>query len=118
MPEKQITIRGEEITVSDGYHTFDELYEHRHVLFITLCKHLLGPHSVWRARAHADGTGYAQWFIMGINSERGWQITYHLPMRLWDRTAFAHTLDLAPEWDGHTPADVLTRLFRLADSIL
>jgi hypothetical protein len=23
--------------ISDGYHTFEELYDHRHVLFLTLC---------------------------------------------------------------------------------
>jgi hypothetical protein len=53
------------------------------------------------------------WFVMGIRMMPGNQITYHLPIRLWDRTNFAWTLDKAPEWDGHTSADVIERLYKL-----
>jgi hypothetical protein len=47
---------------------------------------------------------------MGIGKEKGKQISYHLPLSRWDETYFAETLDKAPEWDGHTSADVLERL--------
>lgn len=99
--------------VSDGYHTFTELYAHRIALYIQLCKRIaednfLDP--VWRSKVHSDGKGYDGWFIMGINNEPGKQISYHLPMSYWDQTEFAATLEVAPEWDGHTPADVITRL--------
>lgn len=35
---------------------------------------------------------------------------YHLPMSEWDNCKWANTLENAPEWDGHTSADVLKRL--------
>lgn len=104
-------------TASDGYHTFDELYEHRHTLFIALCRELAAARAinpVWRSRLHADGTMFPDWFIMGIYEERGRQITYHLPASLWVNTDFAETLNHAPEFDGHTSTDVLQRLARLS----
>jgi hypothetical protein len=97
--------------VSDGYHTFDELYEHRHALFLALCRQ--DPNRVWRSKLHADGSAFDGWFVMGINEAPGHQITYHLPMRLWEEADFADTIDRAPEWDGHTSADVITRLSEL-----
>ena len=107
--------------LSDGYHTFDELYEHRIVLFITLCKILLhdpqyqtGQKShVCPSLQHSDGSSFNGWFVMGIGKERGEQITYHLPMSKWDETDFAPTLDFAPNFDGHTSDDVLKRLSAL-----
>ena len=51
--------------------------------------------------------------MMGIDKKPGKQITYHLPIAYWDETEFAETLDLAPEWDGHTSDDVLERLRKL-----
>lgn len=47
---------------------------------------------------------------MGINKDKGEQITYHLPIKYWEECSFAPILEKAPEWDGHTPADVLNRL--------
>lgn len=45
--------------------------------------------------------------------EAGTQITYHLPIDRWEECSFAETLDKAPKWDGHTSADVITRLKNL-----
>jgi hypothetical protein len=95
---------------SDGYHTFEELYEHRAELYIVLCRRC---QDVWRSRLHHDGTSFGSWFIMGIGRQPGAQITYHLPEYKWTQTEFAETLERAPEWDGHTPADVLLRLRQL-----
>lgn len=110
----QITFRGNDIQVSDGYHTFDELYEHRDALFIALCRALLSdgtrPIDVWRSKLHNDGTSYEGYFIMGIGEEAGYQITYHLPLSKWKETEFAAELTHAPLWDGHTSADVSERL--------
>jgi len=104
-----------DIECSDGYHTFDELYEHRIVLFISLCRHLkkyddfLYP--VWCSVLHSDGSKFDDWFILGIRKEKGEQITYHLPVRYWSEVCeFAEVLEKAPEYDGHTPADVLERM--------
>lgn len=98
----------EKMEVSDGYHTMDELYEHRITLWIALCR--LTSYISWRSKKHADGSEYEGWFVLGIGTEPGKQITYHLPMARWDDTAFAETRDAAPEFDGHTASDVLVRL--------
>jgi hypothetical protein len=107
--------------LSDGYHTFNELYEHRITLYIALCKNLAGrenipmagpfdSYPVWRTKAHSDGSVWDGWFMLGINYHAGEQITYHLPMTKWRECYFADELIKAPEWDGHTAEDVLKRL--------
>lgn len=103
--------------ISDGYHTFAELYEHRIILFITLCRVLQSCGSfreeIWRSKKHSDGSGWEGWFILGIGDKKGAQITYHLPISKWDECSFAFDKELAPEFDGHTAADVLSRLNKL-----
>jgi hypothetical protein len=96
--------------ISDGYHTFDELYDHRITLWIALCRKLHRIYPIWRSKLHSDGSTFEGWFVLGINRRAGTQMTYHLPLSRWDETDFAETLERAPEWDGHTPADVLERL--------
>ena len=120
IPEKKslVVIGGESMDAQDGYHTFTELYDHRIALFIALCKNMYdilaiespGKYLVWKAKIHSDGSAYDGWFIMGIGTEKGKQISYHLPLKEWETTEFAEILDKAPEWDGHTPADVIARL--------
>lgn len=102
--------------ISDGYHTFGELYEHRIALFRALCSMQLEidcdwgrPDSVWKSKLHSDATGFDGWFIAGINTTPGKQITYHIPMSEWEEWP-GKELDIAPKWDGHTSADVLQRL--------
>lgn len=101
--------------ISDGYHTFGELYEHRITLFIALCRiyslEMGGP--VWKSKKHHDGTSYDGWFIMGIFKNKGCQISYHLPISRWDDIDYCEELECAPEWDGHTSNDVLERLKQL-----
>ena len=107
--------------ISDGYHTFGELYEHRIVLFIALCKEISNnsdyqsgqKSSIWRSSYHSDGSNWNGWFIMGIGQEKGEQITYHLPIEYWDETNFAETLEQAPLFDGHTSNNVLLRISKL-----
>lgn len=109
--------------ISDGYHTFGELYEHRITLFIALCKLMEqysdivngydpSPKPVWKSKAHSDGSVWEGWFILGMGKNRNGQITYHLPISKWDECNF-EILEKAPEWDGHTSADVLERLKNL-----
>lgn len=111
--------------ISDGYHTFGELYEHRITNFVVLCRQIAGEMSrisgknprykVWRSIKHSDGelAFGGTWFVLGIGEAAGEQITYHLPIEAWDKTEFAETLLTAPEWDGHTSSDVLERLANL-----
>lgn len=106
------------IQADDGFHSFEDLYAHRIALYIQLCKQIQNqPYDdenkfgVWRSKIHGDGKpSYDGWFIMGIGKEKGKQISYHIPLVCWEDTEFAETLDKAPEWDGHTPADVIERL--------
>lgn len=108
----------DELVVSDGYHTFDELYDHRITLFIALCRHMHellgmekpGKFAIWRSKLHSDGSAFDGWFILGIGTEKGKQITYHLPLDRWEETSFVEERERAPEWDGHTSADVIERL--------
>jgi hypothetical protein len=95
--------------ISDGYHTFGELYEHRITLYIALCRKL-PKDRVWRTQTHSDGSVLKGWFVLGVDYKAGEQITYHLPMSKWQETDFAETLVKSPEYDGHTSKDVLQRL--------
>ena len=112
----------------DGYHTFDELYDHRITLFIALCRHMHellgmenpGKFKVWRSKRHSDGElcfGTGTQYVLGIGTEKGKQITYHIPIERWDDTNFVGLndgdLEKAPEFDGHTSDDVLNRLKEL-----
>jgi len=94
---------------SDGYHTFNELYEHRCYLFVALMR--CNPKISWRAEQHEDGSMYQGWFIAGMQLPSG-QISYHMPMSMWDAITGSgiKTSRKAPKWDGHTPADVVKRL--------
>ncbi len=97
--------------ISDGYHTFDELYENRIALFIALCKRIEKDTDIitWRSEVE-DG-----WFIMGIYLTEGNQITYHLPESKWKQTEFCTTIINKDtyKYDGHTPADVLEQIKKL-----
>lgn len=100
-------------TVSDSYHTFNELYDHRIALFIALAK----SHAdiSWKAIKHEDGTSMDGWFIAGMHLPTG-DISYHLPDEVWDRLDMVEALTKAPKWDGHTPADVVKRLNEWVDT--
>jgi len=128
-----VTINAEDFfteSISDGYHTFDELYDHRITLYIALCKALQKPlhygdirntpagegKLVWRSKRHSDGQicfGTGTQYVLGIGHIPGKQITYHVPIERWDETDFADTLKKAPEWDNHTSEDVLVRIKEL-----
>lgn len=93
--------------ISDGYHTFDELYEARCLLFVALIQ--TGKFPSWKASANHDGQKWDGWFVAGIFPEDGRQITYHLPDKYWDRLDVeAH--DINPYYDGHDSNEVLHRL--------
>lgn len=95
-------------STSDGFHTFDELYHHRTILTAMLLNQLPGL-DPWKARQHHDGTMYDGFFIVGADTQGG-QATYHCRDRYWDLFDIEER-DRAPEFDGHTPDDTLSRLF-------
>ena len=70
-------------------------------------------HFAWRSKLHSDGSKFEGRFILGMNEEKGKQITYHLPLSKWKETDFAKTLKKSPEFDGHSSDDVLERIAKL-----
>lgn len=108
LKEPQEPITGE---TSDGYHTFNELYHHRAVLFSVIVS--CYPERAWKAKKHHDGTMYDGMFIVGIETPSG-QATYHYDViSYWDMFK-CRELESAPEWDGHTPAQAIERIGELA----
>lgn len=94
---------------SDGYHTFNELYEHRLALTVALVRQ--SPALSWRSRHHHVGGDpmFDGHFIVGVDLPTG-TITYHYAIEHWDLFDAARTLDNAPAWDGALPADTVARL--------
>lgn len=95
-----ITIQGEKLKVSDGYHTFDELYEHRCLLYINLCW-LQKDRAFWKP-------DYEGWFYLYLETDSG-QISYHCPNYL-KPLIIGIQRDDAHKFDGHISEDVVFRL--------
>ena len=96
---------------SDGYHTFNELYHHRAVLFGVICN--TRPEIAWKSKQHHDGTMYDGMFIVGINTPDG-QATYHYDVEPYWEMFCVKELPKAPEWDGHTPTQAIERIGKLS----
>ena len=99
--------------VSDGYHTFNELYEYRMLynaaLFNEFAKQ--GLYDVHKSRKHSDGEypfGDSNWFIVMAELPTG-QISNHYEMKDWDKFQIPEK-PLANKWDEHSPRDVANRL--------
>ena len=97
--------------VSDGFHTFNGLYEQRMILFAALVKAY--KDKAWKSYRHEDGEYCfgGGWFIVGIDTPEG-SYTYHYENKYWD---MFDCIDLprAKHWDGHTEEDAETRLMSL-----
>lgn len=105
---------GQEVgTVSDRYHTFDELYEFRKVynaaLFNEWAKQ--GKYSVHKSICHYDGEECfgGGWFIVIANLPSG-QISNHYEIKDWNLFDIPFFNKAQCEFDGHTSQDVLNRL--------
>jgi hypothetical protein len=102
--------------VSDGYHTFGELYEHRRALTAVLAAAASNDGDSWRSKAHHPDDApmfEGGYFIVGIKLPTG-VITYHYQLKHWDDFAAVPELPHAPKWDGATPADTVSRCLALA----
>ncbi len=88
--------------ISDGHHTFDELYYHRMILFSVICNQ--NKDISWKSWKHHDSTMFDDDFIVGITTPKG-NYTYHFKKKYWDMFK-VKIVDTAPEWDGHKPIDV------------
>ena len=89
--------------MSDGFHTFADLYEQRLILSAALAKN--NPHA-WKSKRHEDGSVPfgGGWFIMGFDTDEGCY-TYHYELKDWDLFQ-CKELDKGRPWDGHTSKDV------------
>ena len=89
--------------MSDGYHTFADLYEQRLILSAALAKN--NPNA-WKSKRHEDGSVPfgGGWFIMGFDTDEGCY-TYHYELKDWDLFQ-CKELDKGKPWDGHTSKDV------------
>lgn len=104
MTEKTFKIVNSDL--SDGYHTFDELYDHRCLLWIALCtKSTYCEWGYWLEN-HFEG-----WDLIVVQHPKG-QISYHVPVKyryLYENKLLKQT-EANHVYDGHTSADVLKRL--------
>ncbi len=89
--------------ISDKWHTFDELYYHRMILFLSL--QLAHKDKAWKSKQHHDGSMFDNSFIVGIDTPNG-QYSYHYDLKYWDLFEDIKELDKAPEYDGHMPKDI------------
>ena len=89
--------------ISDKWHTFDELYYHRMILFLTI--QLAHKDKSWKSKLHHDGTMFDDSFVVGINTPEG-VYSYHYDLEYWDLFDGIKEVDNAPEYDGHTPSDI------------
>ena len=88
--------------ISDGYHTFEELYDHRMILFSIICN--ANKENAWKSMLHDDGNMFDEYFIVGIKTKLG-QYAYHYHINNWDMFD-VKIVSKAPKWDGHVASDI------------
>jgi hypothetical protein len=114
--DKTYNVAGDLGDVSDGYHTFNELYEFRKMynaaLFNEWAKQ--GLYETHKSIRHNDGEACfdGKWFVVVAILPTG-QITNHYEMKDWSLFQVAVKEKALYPFDGHTGKDVLTRLKEL-----
>ncbi len=88
--------------ISDTYHTFEELYHHRAIMFSVIVN--MNKDKAWKSWLHHDNTMFDGMFIVGIDTPEG-QYSYHYNPEYW-YLFDVKVLPNAPEWDGHKPSDI------------
>ena len=97
--------------ISDGYHTFNELYRYRTPYNAAFLNELAkGDIKVRKSHKHHDGDGClgGGWFIVMAELPTG-QISNHCENRYRESLDIPE-LDTAWEWDGHTPNEAADRI--------
>ena len=99
--------------VSDGYHTFNELYEFRKYYNAALFNEWYrnGKYEVHKSKKHFDGEDCfgGGWFIVVAVLPAG-QISNHYELKDWDMFICEELEKAKYEFDGHRSQDVLERL--------
>lgn len=140
LPEVQVEINSlpssQRGMLSDGYHTFNELYEFRKMYNPALFNEWANPNTLYfyKDESSFDGVGSVRgpkynvhkswkhndgelcfgggWFIVCANLPTG-QISNHYPAEDWDLFKVPEVEKALYPFDGHTPKDVLERLKNL-----
>lgn len=98
--------------VSDGYHTFDELYNIRMLYNAAFFNELAkdSRYNVHKSKRHSDGEECfgGGWFIVMATLPTG-QISNHYELKDWD-LFHCEERELADTWDGHSPEMATKRL--------
>lgn len=106
-----LVAQGDDMSVDDGFHSMDELYEHRLALnagfFNALAKE--GKIHVVKSRVHSDGEPCfgGDYFIVVAELPSG-QVSYHYLNKEWDM--FKCSEAIPRPYDGHTAQDVVSRI--------
>ena len=99
--------------ISDGYHSFKELYEFRKMYNAALFNrlHLSGLYDVHKSERHYEGDECfgGGWFIV-VAILPGGQISNHYPMDDWLKFRIPQVDKAKYPFDGHTGDDALERL--------
>lgn len=115
--EKACEIAGvkDEGDLSDGNHTFNDLYWQRCVLFAVLVN--LFPKLAWKSKKHEDGEPChdGKNFLVCIETPKG-PYSYHYPLKNWDLFKCVE-LERAKKFDGHTDKDVERLLSLVPENI-
>lgn len=95
--------------VSDGYHTFNELYYYR-MLYNAAFFNLLPKEWVNKSKRHHTGEECfgGGWFIVMANLPTG-QVSNHYELKDWDLFKVPEK-EFADEWDGHSPQEAAERI--------
>ena len=90
--------------LSDGYHTFNDLYYQRCVLFATIVNSY--KDRAWKTRYHEDGEPCfgGGWFLVTIETPEG-AYGCHYENKYWNLFD-CKELQKAKHWDGYTDKDV------------
>jgi len=104
--------------ISDGYHTFGELYEFRKIYNAILFNEwaVQGKYEVHKSKKHFDGEYCfgGGWFIVVAILPAG-QISNHYELKDWDLFKCEELEKAKYEFDGHTSSDVIKRLSNLTN---
>lgn len=98
--------------ISDGFHSFDELYHYRMLYNAAFFNSLEGKYEVHKSYRHADGELCfgGGWFIVMAYLPTG-QISNHYRIEDWNLFNIPERWK-ADKWDGHTPVEAANRLYR------
>lgn len=102
--------------LSDGYHTFSELYDYRMIYNALIVNSYAkqGLYNCHKSKRHSTkeecfGGG---WFVVMMTLPTG-QVSNHYEMKYWD-LFHCEEREFADEWDGHTPQQAFERMVQFA----